>query len=120
VELLSFGGADTVRGFRKDALLGRRLWAVQNELWFTLPGRASHNSFWRAIATRGQLATLYDFGGIHQVRDGRPGTRQGAGGGLRIQIQRAVFMKIDYAYGFGVDSKQQRGRWFFNVEYNQR
>ena len=33
-ELPSLGGADTVRGFRADDAIGRRLWSSQNELWW--------------------------------------------------------------------------------------
>src|SRR5262249_35794149 len=41
IELLSYGGTETVRGFRRDDVLGRRLWSVQPEMWMPLPGSGS-------------------------------------------------------------------------------
>ncbi len=103
-ELPSFGGATTVRGFRADDAIGRRLWADQNELWFPLP-RVSPL----------KLATFGDFGGAYQTIGSEPGFRAGLGTGLRLDLRVAV-LKFDWAYGFGqAATGGSRGKFYFNV-----
>jgi Omp85 superfamily domain len=103
-QLPSFGGADTVRGFRADDAIGRRLWADQNELWHPLP-------HWPAL----KVATFADLGGAYQTIGSYPGLRAGMGTGLRLDLRVAV-LKFDWAYGFGhAATGGSRGKFYFNV-----
>jgi hypothetical protein len=104
-ELPSLGGADTVRGFRADDAIGRRLWSSQNELW------------WRAIPRLPPLkiATFFDIGGAYQTTGSYAGLRAGPGTGLRLDLRVAV-LKFDWAYGFGqAATGGSRGKFYFNV-----
>jgi len=106
-ELPSFGGADTVRGFRADDAVGRRLWSAQSELWHVLPR-------WRAL----KIATFLDLGGAYQTVGSSPGQRAGLGLGLRLDMRVAV-LKFDWAYGFGdAATGGSRGKFYFTVALN--
>jgi Omp85 superfamily domain len=103
-ELPSFGGADTVRGFRADDAIGRRLWSSQNELWHPLPR-------WPLL----KIATFFDVGGAYQTTGSYAGLREGQGAGLRLDLRVAV-LKFDWAYGFGqAATGGSRGKFYFNV-----
>jgi hypothetical protein len=103
-ELPSFGGADTVRGFRADDAIGRTLWATQPELWLPIP---------RFPALK--LATFIDLGGAYQTIGSYPGLRAGPGIGLRLDLRVAV-LKLDWAYGLGqAATGGSRGKFYFNV-----
>jgi hemolysin activation/secretion protein len=105
-ELPSFGGSDSVRGFRADDAIGRRLWADQNELWHALPR-------WQLL----KLATFFDVGGAYQTTGSSPGLREGLGTGLRLDLRVAV-LKFDWAYGFGhAATGGSRGKFYFNVVF---
>lgn len=106
-ELPSFGGAGTVRGFRADDAIGRRLWSTQNELWRPLPR-------WPALKT----ATFLDLGGAYQTSGSQPGLRAGLGAGLRLDLRTAV-LKFDWAYGFGAAATGgSRGKFYFSIALN--
>lgn len=103
-ELPSLGGADTVRGFRADDAIGRRLWSSQNELWHGI-------SRWQPL----KIATFVDLGGAYQTTGSYPGLRTGAGAGIRLDLRVAV-LKFDWAYGFGeAATGGSRGKFYFNV-----
>lgn len=105
-ELPSFGGENTVRGFRADDAIGRRLWAGQNELWLPLPRLSPL-----------KLATFFDVGGAYQTVGSAPGLREGLGAGLRLDLRLAV-LKFDWAYGFGsAATGGSRGKVYFHVEF---
>lgn len=109
-ELPSFGGADTVRGFRADDAIGRRLWAAQNELWHPVPRLSSRFSALK-------LAVFLDVGGAYQTIGSEPGMRAGLGTGLRLDLRVAV-LKLDWAYGFGpAATGGSRGKFYFNAEF---
>jgi len=119
VELPSLGGPETVRGFRTDESLGRRLWSSQNELWFPLLKSGAPSKFRDRIRRNVRLAVFYDLGGLDHLAAGLPalleGFRQGAGLGLRVKYQ-GVVIEADWAYGFGSDqaARPGRGRLYFN------
>ncbi|MGA2881464.1 MAG: BamA/TamA family outer membrane protein [Bryobacteraceae bacterium] len=103
-ELPSLGGADTVRGFRADDAIGRRLWSAQSELWHDLPR-------WPIL----KIATFLDLGGAYQTTGSYAGLRAGPGTGLRLDLRVAV-LKFDWAYGFGqATTGGSRGKFYFNV-----
>ncbi len=105
-ELPSFGGADTVRGFRADDAIGRRLWSMQSELWHGLPR-------WPLV----KVAAFMDLGGAYQTTGSYPGLREGMGAGLRLDLRVAV-LKFDWAYGFGLAATGgSRGKFYFNVVF---
>jgi Omp85 superfamily domain len=107
-ELPSFGGADTVRGFRADDAIGRRLWSTQSELWHGLP-------FAIPRLQPLKIATFVDLGGAYQTIGSYPGLRAGLGSGLRLDLRVAV-LKFDWAYGFGqAATGGSRGKFYFNV-----
>jgi hypothetical protein len=105
-ELPSLGGADTVRGFRADDAIGRRLWSTQSELWHGLPR-------WRLL----KIAAFMDAGGAYQTTGSYPGLREGLGTGLRLDLRVAV-VKFDWAYGFGqAATGGSRGKFYINVVF---
>jgi hypothetical protein len=105
-ELPSFGGEDTVRGFRADDAIGRRLWSTQSELWHGLPR-------WRLL----KIAAFMDAGGAYQTTGSYPGLREGLGTGLRLDLRVAV-VKFDWAYGFGQTATGgSRGKFYINVVF---
>ncbi len=106
-ELPSLGGADTVRGFRADDAIGRRLWSTQSELWHGLPR-------WPLL----KIASFADVGGAYQTTGSYPGLREGLGTGLRLDLHLAV-LKFDWAYGFGqAATGGSRGKFYFTVALN--
>ncbi len=105
-ELPSLGGADTVRGFRADDTIGRKLWSLQSELWHGLPR-------WPLL----KIATFIDLGGAYETTGSYPGLREGLGTGLRLDLRVAV-LKFDWAYGFGqAATGGSRGKFYFNVVF---
>ena len=111
--LPSLGGADTVRGFRQDAALGRKLWAVQTEFWAPVPTTVTPrdgDSVREFLRKNIRLAAFVDFGGIYDtslpVFGGMAfpplsaGLRAGPGVGLRF-LQGPIALKLDWAYGLG-------------------
>lgn len=107
-ELPSFGGANTVRGFRADDAIGRRLWSSQNELWHAITSR------WPML----KVATFGDVGGAYQTAGSSPGLRAGVGAGLRLDLRLAI-VKLDWAYGFGeAATGGSRGKFYFNFALN--
>src|ERR1044071_9380232 len=112
----SCGGAEVVRGFRRDDALGRKLWSLQNELWVPLPfdGEGLKALLRRSV----KLAPLFDVGGLYDAVGTRSGVRSGAGLGLRFIYSPIVF-KLDYAYGFGAAATGgSRGKFHFGVVSN--
>jgi len=118
-ELASFGGAEVVRGFRKDDGLGRRVWSLQNELWIPLPiGNELSTGFTALLRERVKGAAFADVGGVFDSLTVKPGNRIGTGIGLRI-IYNPVIFKIDYGYGFGDRvTGGARGKFYFGVGTN--
>lgn len=103
-ELPSLGGADTVRGFRADDAIGRRLWSAQSELWRPIPGLQPL-----------KFATFFDLGAAYQTTGSYAGLRTGLGLGPRLDLRVAV-LKLDWAYGFGqAATGGSRGKFYFNV-----
>jgi hemolysin activation/secretion protein len=106
-ELPSLGGADTVRGFRPDDAIGRRLWSLQSEIWKAIPPLQPL-----------KLAAFVDLGGAYQTTGSYPGLRAGPGTGLRLDLRLAV-LKLDWAYGFGdAATGGSRGKFYFSVALN--
>jgi hypothetical protein len=104
-ELPSLGGADTVRGFRADDAIGRRLWSTQSELWWHVLPRLPPL----------KLATFVDLGGAYQTTGSYAGLREGLGTGVRLDLRVAV-LKFDWAYGLGqAATGGSRGKFYFNV-----
>lgn len=107
-ELPSFGGENTVRGFRADDAIGRRIWSDQNELWHVLTPR------WPML----KIAAFGDIGGAYQTTGSAPSLRAGTGAGLRLDFRVAV-VRFDWAYGFGqAATGGSRGKFYFNVVLN--
>jgi len=120
-ELPSFGGEDTVRGFRADDAVGQRLWSLQSELWRPIPGLenwAPSSAQIQAFVQKLRIAPFFDLGGAYQTIASRPGLREGAGLGLRLDLRLAV-LKLDWAYGLGdAATGGSRGKFYFSIGLN--
>jgi hypothetical protein len=115
----SLGGAECLRGFRKDDAIGRRLWSLQNELWAPIPSIGdSQSSLNKFLRRQVRLAGFVDVGGLDEATASKSGIRTGPGLGARI-IFFPVVMKLDWAYGLG-DAAVGRGhgRVYFSVSTN--
>jgi hypothetical protein len=117
VELPTFGGEASVRGYRVDAGLARTVWAVQNEAWFPvrldlrLPGALS--SFLRRNVA---VAVFGDVGGLVDSQDSFKGVKGGAGVGLRLVWQDFLTLRLDWAHAIGDQDRAPRdGAVYFTV-----
>ncbi len=119
-EQASFGGADVVRGFRRDDAIGRRLWSLQNELWVPVPGTSNSAEGLGLFLRRNvRLVGFVDVGGVYQTTGSKPGVRVGPGLGVRV-IYNQVVLKFDWAYGLGdAAAGTGHGRLSFNVVFNR-
>ena len=120
VELPSFGGVDTVRGFRTDDALGTRMWSLRNELWIPLPIRPGSAGVLEYLRQHFQVAGLVDTGGIYRTVSGNSGERAGVGAGLRVNVARRLWLKLVYAYGLGETQQRPRNRFYFSVDTDPR
>lgn len=119
-ELPSLGGADTVRGFRHDDGLGRRLWSLQNELWLPLPHTATdaEDGLGPFLRDNLRVAPFIDVGGLYQPTTSKAGVRSGYGMGLRV-IYGVIILKLDYAYGVGAAATAgNHGKFYFSIGSN--
>ncbi len=115
-ELSSFGGGDVIRGFRRDEILGRKLWSLQNEVWIPLPvGNADSKGLEAMLRQKVKLSPFYDVGGVYDVNNSTPSIRSGAGVGLRL-IYNPIILKLDYGYGF--QSENRKGKFYFSITSN--
>ena len=117
VELPTFGGDASVRGYKVDAGLARTVWAVQNEAWFPvrldlgLPGALS--SFLRRNVA---VAVFGDVGGLVDSEDSFKGVKAGAGVGLRLVWQDFLTLRLDWAHAIGDQDRAPReGAVYFTV-----
>jgi hypothetical protein len=114
-EEASFGGPETVRGFRRDDEIGRRLWSVQNELWIPLPRLKGIPRLDKIVRDGLRIAPFVDAGGVYQTLSNHDGVRGGAGAGFRY-IHAPVVFKLDWGYGLGtVSSGAGHGRVYFSI-----
>ena len=130
-ELPSLGGSETVRGFRQDAALGRRLWSLKTEVWSPVPGTVTpkpDDQIRQFLRKNIRLAAFVDVGGVYDTNlpafGGAPslaaasGVRAGPGAGLRI-LQGPMALKLDWAYGLGGGvNGGGHGRFYLSVSKN--
>jgi hypothetical protein len=118
-ELPSLGGAEVIRGFRRDDGLGRKLWSVQSELWIPLPvGDETSQGFKAMLREKVKLAPFVDVAGLYEAVNTTSGLRKSTGLGLRF-IYNPIIFKIDYGYGFGpAATGGSRGKFHFSVGSN--
>jgi hypothetical protein len=114
----SFGGEETVRGFRRDDAVGRTLVSLQPEIWlrfrsFLRPSKP--DKLMKILRDDFSLAFFYDVGAIYRTTNAFSGQKAGAGFGLRFDFMKQAVFKLDWAYGFG-DGVNRRGRFYFTVE----
>ena len=118
-ELPSFGGAEVLRGFRRDDGIGRKLWTLQNEVWipFTI-GDDRSIGLKAMVREKIKAAAFVDVGGLYDTTNVKPGTRVGTGLGLRF-IYNPIIFKFDFAYGFGEKATSGgRGKFHFGLTSN--
>jgi hypothetical protein len=131
-ELPSLGGSDSLRGFRADLALGRRLWSVQPELWAPIPGSAhGEGGVWEFLRKQFRLAAFFDAGAVSDTGlsstpaaaaigagASQAGFRRGPGAGIRL-LQGAVAVRIDWAYGLGPGlANTGRSQFYIGVAKN--
>lgn len=118
-EQASLGGTESVRGFRQDEAIGRRLWSLQSELWIPLPGTTkSAADFQRFLLRSVRISAFADVGGISKTIGSAPGTRFGPGVGMRF-IFNPIVIKLDWAYGLtSADPSTGKGRFSFGIVSN--
>ncbi|MFN0101363.1 MAG: BamA/TamA family outer membrane protein [Bryobacteraceae bacterium] len=98
----SLGGADSLRGFRRDDAIALRLWTLQPELW-------------TPIRPNIKLAFFHDLG---NAGDLTATPRRGPGLGVRFLAGPAV-LRADWAYGLGpAATGGSRGKFYFSVTTN--
>lgn len=111
VELPSFGGESSVRGYRKDAGVGRVSWAVQNELWVPVRfplGLPLPEEFDKIVRRNLAVAAFFDLGGIHQSTDGFSGVKTGGGMGLRF-VCGDLTLRLDWAHAIDETDRRRGG-----------
>jgi hypothetical protein len=118
-ELPSLGGADVVRGFRRDDGLGRKLWSLQNEVWIPLNvGNDLSTGLKAMLREKVKVAAFVDVGGLYDSINVKTGVRAGSGVGLRF-IYNPIIFKFDYGYGFGDKATGgARGKFHFSLGSN--
>jgi hypothetical protein len=101
----TFGGDETVRGFRADAGVGRTTWALQNEYWMPLSALAGENeSLARTLRRSTALALFVDVGRITGPVGLPSGNKAGLGAGLRLTLSDAFVLRFDWARAAGRDA----------------
>ncbi len=119
-EQASFGGVESVRGFRTDELIGKKLWSIQPEVWFPVFGTENlgRGPMGKLFRESIRLAGFIDVGGVYGTNNGFAGVKAGPGLGIRF-VKNPIVLKLDWAYGLGgVPSPQRRGKIHFGVETN--
>jgi hypothetical protein len=117
-EALSFGGSESVRGFRTDDAIARRTWSVQAEARLPFPvRRPADGKGVASMLSQLKLAPLFDIGGAYQTIGSEPGTRSGVGLGLRLKISFVEF-GLDWAYATlgHAATGGSRGKFYFSIK----
>ena len=118
-ELPAFGGSEILRGFRADDGLGRKLWALQNEVWIPLNvGNDQSTGLKAMLREKVKAAAFVDVGGLYDAINVSSGMRTGTGAGLRF-IYNPIIFKFDFGYGFGEKATSGgRGKFHFGISSN--
>jgi len=105
----SFGGNETVRGFRADAFIGRSVAGVQQEVWVPVPGGTLWGRRTRNVLTQHiRLAAFADVGMVGGASADTAATLR-AGTGLGVRIRMGGFtLRADWAHRV---SDLRDGRW---------
>jgi hypothetical protein len=105
----SFGGNETVRGFRADAFIGRSVAGVQQEVWGPVPGaHLFGRSVRNVLGQHIRLAAFAD-GGMVGGASADTATTLRAGAGLGVRIRMGGFtLRADWAHRV---SDLREGRW---------
>ena len=105
----SFGGNETVRGFRADAFIGRTVAGVQQEVWVPVPSATRWGRRVRNLLTQHlRLAAFADVGMVGGA-SADTGTTLRAGTGLGVRIRMGGFtLRADWAHRI---SDLRDGRW---------
>jgi hypothetical protein len=97
----TFGGDDSVRGYKVEAAAARRTWILQNEYWTPLSFLArSNEDLARTLRRSVALALFADIGGLSSGT-AQDGTRAGVGAGLRVTLSDAFVLRLDWARPIG-------------------
>lgn len=113
----TFGGSDSVRGYRSQAAAARQTWSVQNELWLPVDGLLKKTpDFAAKLRPSTALAVFLDGGGLSQQTPS-PGMRWGAGIGLRISLDSNVLLQLDWARPLGRElaTSPRENRFYFTL-----
>ena len=121
LEQITFGGQDTVRGYRQDLLLGDNGLLASAELRFPLfstPGNSSNKQLL-------QIVPFLDLGVAWSntgTATGNPNTIAAAGLGLRYQSGNSLLAKLDYGIPLTTFNNNRRTiqeqGLYFSLSYN--
>lgn len=116
VDHLSFGGEDSVRGYREDIAAGRRIWVLQNEVWWPVPTFGRTGRLLTSLRRQLWTAAWIDIGGIEGSLNTFHGRKAAAGVGLRFQYGNALALRLDIGCPVGaVPQGQRRARVLLSV-----
>lgn len=105
----SFGGNETVRGFRADAFIGRTVAGVQQEVWVPVPGATLLGRRMRNVLTQHLRLAVFGDAGVVGGASADTGTTLRAGTGLGVRIRMGGFtLRADWAHQV---SDLRDGRW---------
>ena len=113
-----FGGEESVRGYPADAAVARSTWVIQNEYWMPLSALAGDAGAWsRTLRRSAAFAVLADVGGLHRSASPLAGRKLGLGAGLRLTLNDALVLRLDWAHAVGADagSAGRSGRLYLSV-----
>lgn len=100
-EWSTFGGEDSVRGYKVEAAAARHTWILQTEYWTPLSFLARDNEdLARTLRRSVALALFADIGGLSSGT-APDGTRAGVGAGLRVTLSDAFVLRLDWARPIG-------------------
>jgi hemolysin activation/secretion protein len=121
LEQITFGGQDTVRGFRQDLLLGDNGLLASAELRFPIfstPGNSSNRQLLQIVPFL-DLGVAWSNAG---VATGNPNTIASGGLGLRYQSGNSLLAKLDYGIPLTTFNNNRRTiqeqGLYFSLSYN--
>jgi hemolysin activation/secretion protein len=121
LEQITFGGQDTVRGFRQDLLLGDNGLLASAELRFPIfstPGTSSNKQLLQIVPFL-DLGVAWSNAG---VATGNPNTIASGGLGLRYQSGNSLLAKLDYGIPLTTFNNNRRTiqeqGLYFSLSYN--
>lgn len=120
-EHLSFGGPDSVRGYRQDSITGRRVYSAQLEYSRPMPWTPSDPELSQLLRRKLALAVFADLGAVQGSPTHADGRRYATGLGLRFRYDEGITLRLDAAWPIGSVPDGEHGvRMQFGLVYLQK